>query len=193
MRLPKSSLCIFPLYSPLRRSEYPLAIYPFLIINMPSILTRQLCSLALVASALSASTLIRRDANGAGYDTSRVGPDNANCQRQTYQMNITSNNIVFQDVDSNANTVCSTILRSFACLNSAHYRHISPRCSRRSYHLRQTSPSSMWLRTGSKFTIHTRSLVRFAHPRMEPRMPHMCNSLFTASVSILGMSWLSPK
>ena len=43
--------------------------------------------------------------NTAGYDTSRIGPSNANCQRQTYQLDITSNNIQFQNVDSNANQV----------------------------------------------------------------------------------------
>ena len=41
---------------------------------------------------------------GAGYDTSRIGPDNANCQRQNYSIDVTSNNVVFKNVDSNANT-----------------------------------------------------------------------------------------
>ena len=43
--------------------------------------------------------------NTAGYDTSRVGPSNAICVRDTYQLDITSNNIQFRDVDSNANQV----------------------------------------------------------------------------------------
>ncbi|GJE91974.1 alpha/beta hydrolase [Phanerochaete sordida] len=48
--------------------------------------------------------------NTAGYDTSRVGPSNANCQRQTYQLDITSNNVQFQNVDSNANQTYLTAL-----------------------------------------------------------------------------------
>lgn len=43
--------------------------------------------------------------SGAGYNTSRVGPDNANCSRQIYQLDITSNNIAFKGVDPNANQV----------------------------------------------------------------------------------------
>ena len=57
-----------------------------------------------VAVALAAQSC-RASVNPAGYDTSRVGPANAECQRQTYQLNVTSNNIVFNDVDPNANAV----------------------------------------------------------------------------------------
>ena len=42
---------------------------------------------------------------GAGYSP-RLGPDNANCTRQVYNLpNITSTNIIFEGVDSNANQV----------------------------------------------------------------------------------------
>ena len=44
--------------------------------------------------------------SGAGYDTSRVGPSNADCNRQVYQLNVTSNNIVFNDqIKPNPNEV----------------------------------------------------------------------------------------
>ncbi|KAF7796598.1 hypothetical protein EIP86_007780 [Pleurotus ostreatoroseus] len=77
---------------------------------MRSMLTRQMCLLGLASLAHSVSPLERRDSSGAGYDTSRLGPDNANCQRQTYQLAVSSNNIVFQGVDSNANTTVVTSL-----------------------------------------------------------------------------------
>ncbi|EMD39654.1 hypothetical protein CERSUDRAFT_92149 [Gelatoporia subvermispora B] len=52
--------------------------------------------------------------SSAGYNTSRVGPANANCNRQTYQLNITSNNFVFQNVDSNANeTILAAMFQDF--------------------------------------------------------------------------------
>ena len=42
---------------------------------------------------------------GAGY-IPRLGPDNANCTRQVYNLpSVTSTNIVFEGVDSNANQV----------------------------------------------------------------------------------------
>lgn len=42
---------------------------------------------------------------GAGYNP-RLGPDNANCTRQVYNLpNVTSTNIVFEGVDSSANQV----------------------------------------------------------------------------------------
>ena len=69
----------------------------------PLIMLLQVYILTLASAALSIPTVT----GGAGYDTSRVGPDNANCNRQTYQLDITSNNIVFKNVDSNANTVGS--------------------------------------------------------------------------------------
>ncbi|KZT28740.1 hypothetical protein NEOLEDRAFT_1239282 [Neolentinus lepideus HHB14362 ss-1] len=59
--------------------------------------SRFLCLLGLVSVALAQST------NQAGYNP-RIGPSNANCTRQNYQLEITSNNMVFQNVDSNANT-----------------------------------------------------------------------------------------
>ncbi|KZP02488.1 alpha/beta-hydrolase [Athelia psychrophila] len=34
---------------------------------------------------------------GAGYDTSRVGPDNADCERVTYNLSIESNNTIFDE------------------------------------------------------------------------------------------------
>ena len=42
--------------------------------------------------------------SGAGYDTSRLGPSNAECKRQIYQLNVTSNNIVFK-IPPNPNDV----------------------------------------------------------------------------------------
>ena len=52
------------------------------------------------------------ETNPAGYDTSRVGPSNANCQRQNYQLSISSNNVVFKNVDSNANQVSILLKRA---------------------------------------------------------------------------------
>ena len=43
--------------------------------------------------------------NLAGYNTSRIGPSNANCTRSMYQLNVTSENKVFQNVNFNANQV----------------------------------------------------------------------------------------
>ena len=57
-----------------------------------------------LTSAVAAADFNPKD-NLAGYDTSRVGPSNANCVRQTYQLEISSDNVVFKDVDSNANQV----------------------------------------------------------------------------------------
>ncbi|GJE88554.1 alpha/beta-hydrolase [Phanerochaete sordida] len=55
--------------------------------------------------------------NTAGYDTSRVGPSNAICVRETYQLDITSNNIQFHDVDSNANqTYLEALFQTFSTL-----------------------------------------------------------------------------
>lgn len=34
--------------------------------------------------------------SGAGYDTSRLGPSNANCDRKIYYLNVTSDNVVFR-------------------------------------------------------------------------------------------------
>ncbi|KIP01152.1 hypothetical protein PHLGIDRAFT_131352 [Phlebiopsis gigantea 11061_1 CR5-6] len=53
--------------------------------------------------------------NLAGYNTSRVGPSNANCNRQSYQISASSDNIVFKGVDSNANqTVNTALFQTFA-------------------------------------------------------------------------------
>ena len=65
--------------------------------------TRNICLLGLVSVATAKE--FNPHTNLAGYNTSRVGPANANYQRQTYQLDITSNNIVFKNVDSNANQV----------------------------------------------------------------------------------------
>ncbi|KZT28707.1 alpha beta-hydrolase [Neolentinus lepideus HHB14362 ss-1] len=72
--------------------------------------SRFLCFLGLVYVALAQST------NQAGYNP-RIGPSNANCTRQNYQLEITSNNTVFQNVDNNANTTYITkLLQTFASL-----------------------------------------------------------------------------
>lgn len=45
--------------------------------------------------------------SGAGYDTSRLGPSNANCDRKIYHLNVTSDNVVFNDqIKSDLNQVC---------------------------------------------------------------------------------------
>ncbi|KZP10712.1 alpha beta-hydrolase [Athelia psychrophila] len=54
----------------------------------------------LSAFALSAPCLaagVAASIGGAGYDTSRVGPDNADCERVTYKLSIESNNTVFDE------------------------------------------------------------------------------------------------
>lgn len=45
-----------------------------------------------------------------GYDTSRVGPANADCTRSEYQISVSSMNTVFQGVDSYANETVLTSL-----------------------------------------------------------------------------------
>lgn len=62
-------------------------------------------SLSALATTVQTAPANGSAGSGAGYDTSRVGPDNADCTRQIYQLDITSNNIVFKDVDPNANQV----------------------------------------------------------------------------------------
>lgn len=43
---------------------------------------------------------------GAGYNTSRVGPSNADCERKTYAVKIDSNNTVFdRELSSSVNEV----------------------------------------------------------------------------------------
>lgn len=63
---------------------------------------------------LGAASLVRADGNaagtGAGYDTSRLGPSNANCDRQVYQLSVTSNNVAFKDqIKPNMNEVSLTL------------------------------------------------------------------------------------
>lgn len=41
------------------------------------------------------SPLVASTTGGAGYDTSRVGPSNAICERKLYELEISSNNIVY--------------------------------------------------------------------------------------------------
>ena len=65
--------------------------------------TSYLFLLGLVLATAAAD--LEQGNNTAGYDTSRVGPSNAICVRDTYSLDITSNNIQFRDVDSNANQV----------------------------------------------------------------------------------------
>ena len=76
------------------------------------------------ATALPSRYLVKRDtssdqnftSNLAGYDTSRVGPSNADCQRQSYQLSILTNNTFFQNVDSNANQVSCNVPNSATIL-----------------------------------------------------------------------------
>jgi len=72
--------------------------------------------LAGAASLVSASPLVERNNDGkpcdAGYDTSRVGPSNAKCSRQTYEITVTSENTVFEDVNGSANMTYQTSLLS---------------------------------------------------------------------------------
>lgn len=45
--------------------------------------------------------------SGAGYDTSRFGPSNANCDRKIYHLNVTSDNVMFNDqIKSDLDQVC---------------------------------------------------------------------------------------
>lgn len=45
--------------------------------------------------------------SGAGYDTSRLGPLNANCDRKIYYLDVTSDNVVFNDrIKPDLNQVC---------------------------------------------------------------------------------------
>ena len=67
-------------------------------------MTRKLLLLAL-ASSIGVSTTLAGPVGGAGYNTARVGPDNANCQRQDYRVAVSSSNIEFKSVDSFAKMV----------------------------------------------------------------------------------------
>lgn len=65
-------------------------------------------TLALFAAAATQAKPLESRNNGgggyniAGYDTSRAGPSNANCKRQTYQISVDPTISVFTNVDSNA-------------------------------------------------------------------------------------------
>lgn len=67
-----------------------------------------MCATAVTATCVSGIDKASNTgaASSAGYDTSRLGPANADCKRQLYQLQISSNNIAFQNVDSNSNQVC---------------------------------------------------------------------------------------
>ena len=84
-------------------------------------------SLTALAAAVPAVRSDGPAGSGAGYDTSRLGPDNANCNRQVYQLDITSNNVVYKDVDSNANQVgISSCCRTHALSGwSADVHHVA--------------------------------------------------------------------
>lgn len=54
------------------------------------------------------ATIVRGVAiGGAGYDTSRVGPSNAICKRQLYNVTVSANNTVFASLSNSANEVGS--------------------------------------------------------------------------------------
>lgn len=76
-------------------------------------------SLTALAAAVPAARADGPAGSGAGYDTSRLGPDNANCNRQVYQLDVTSNNIVFKDVDSNANQVYPSSCARYSAYSTA--------------------------------------------------------------------------
>lgn len=70
-------------------------------------------ALLCAGQAALANPTISRRWNPAGYDTSApeaLGPDNADCQRKTYSLDISSNNYVFTNVESNANQTYLTYL-----------------------------------------------------------------------------------
>ncbi|KAH9837855.1 alpha beta-hydrolase [Rhodofomes roseus] len=73
-----------------------------------------LTSLTAIAASVPAARADGPAGSGAGYNTSRVGPDNANCTRQIYQLDLTSSNVVFQNVDHNANqTYITSLFQTF--------------------------------------------------------------------------------
>ena len=99
------------------------------------------------ATALPTRYLVKRDdsstdqnftGNLAGYDTSRVGPSNANCQRQSYQISILTNNTDFQNVDSN-NQGCPTQTQGKYHSDPMHRRLLLP-STKPSSRLKRTSP-----------------------------------------------------
>ena len=72
--------------------------------------TSTIAGLLSAATLVAASPLNERNNDGkgskgkAGYNP-RVGPSNANCKRQTYEITVTSENTVFQNVNPDANMV----------------------------------------------------------------------------------------
>jgi len=91
----------------------------FLLFHQPTFTSKMVSAIfnilaLLCATSALAKPLVKRT---AGYDVNAyegLGPDNANCYRQTYQVDVTSNNYVFTNVDSNANeTVLTKLLQTF--------------------------------------------------------------------------------
>ncbi|KAF7980105.1 hypothetical protein HWV62_39511 [Athelia sp. TMB] len=79
---------------------------------------------ALALSAPWAASLVAASIGGAGYDTSRVGPSNADCTRTTYQLAIESNTTAFDaSYTSNINEdyVIGSLTSSSAANFSNHY------------------------------------------------------------------------
>ncbi|KAF7973031.1 hypothetical protein HWV62_16304, partial [Athelia sp. TMB] len=70
---------------------------------------------ALALSAPWAASLVAASIGGAGYDTSRVGPSNADCTRTTYQLAIESNTTAFDaSYTSNINeTILTRALQDY--------------------------------------------------------------------------------
>lgn len=72
--------------------------------------TSTIAGLLSAAALVAASPLTERNNDGkssrnqAGYKP-RVGPSNANCRRETYEITVTSENTVFQNVNPDANQV----------------------------------------------------------------------------------------
>lgn len=62
---------------------------------------------------LSFGVLASARTSGAGYDTSRVGPENANCDRKAYELKIESNATVFDDILSSSVNEVLFLLSSY--------------------------------------------------------------------------------
>jgi hypothetical protein len=79
-------------------------------------------SSALFLSIPCLAVVVVASMGGAGYDTSRVGPSNADCDRKTYQLNINSNNTVFDSsLSSTINEVLCYSLDRFVLDRSSAY------------------------------------------------------------------------
>jgi len=76
--------------------------------------TSTIAGLLSAAALVAASPLTERNNDGkssrnqAGYKP-RVGPSNANCRRETYEITVTSENTVFQNVNPDANQTVQTL------------------------------------------------------------------------------------